>query len=207
MSSDAIADAMNETLTPQGAARILTDAAGFERSLARRTHGLTFMVWGIASSGMFCSYGFASVLDAVWWVYATLWVPWVVLGVLTTFALWRSAALSAPESGNDWTDKRHWIRVTLIGLGISAVFMIARPDGPTLPLALMGAAYCVFALFNAFQAHPPERRDTLLAGVLMLGIAAVLAVTRSPIEVTGIVALAAPAAILCSIGFYEALSG
>ena len=207
MSSDAIADAMNETLTPQGAARILTDAAGFERSLARRTHGLTLMAWGIVSTGMFVSYGFAALLDAAWYVFATLWAPWVALGVLTTSALWRSAALSAPESGSDWTDRGHWMRMFVVGVGFTIVFAIARPDGPTLPLALLGAAYCVFGAFNVFHSHAQERRETFAAGALMLGAAAVLAITRAPIEVSGLVAIATPALVLCGIGFYQTLSG
>lgn len=202
-----MSDAMNDTMTPQAAARVLADAAGFERSLARRTHGLTFMVWGIASSGMFVSYGFAAVMDAVWWVFAFLWMPWVFLGVITTSALWRSAALARPDVGIKWADRREWTRVLLVGLGVSAVFFLAQPDGPVLPLALLGATYCVFGAFNVFRAHAVERRDTILAGVLMLAVAGALALTGAPIEVSGTVCFVAPAAILCSIGLYEAYTG
>lgn len=207
MSSDAMADPMNETMTPSQAARVLTDAAGFERALARRTHGLTLMTWGIVSSGMFVSYGFASLLAAAWYVHATLWLPWVFLGVLTTSALWRSAALSRPEVSTDWADRRHWLRMFVVGVGFTLVFAIARPDGPTLPLALLGAAYCVFGVFNVFHAGAPERREKFLAGALMLATAGALALTGAPIEVSGMVSIATPAIVLCSIGFYETLSG
>jgi hypothetical protein len=207
MPSDAFADPMNETMTPQQAARVLTDAAGFERSLARRTHGLTLMMWGLASSGMFVSYGFAAVVDATWFVYAFLWAPWVFLGILTTGALWRSAALARPDAGLQWRDRREWTRVLLVGLGISAIFFLTQPDGPVLPLALLGAAYLVFALFNVFRSNPHERRDNAIAGALMLAIAGALAITRAPIEVSGLVSFATPALVLCGIGFYETLSG
>lgn len=207
MSSDAIADAMNETLTPQGAARILTDAAGFERSLARRTHGLTLMAWGLASSGMFVSYGFAALLEAAWYVFATLWMPWVLLGILTTVALWRSAALSQAGNAAKWNESGEWVRMLVVGIGFTVVFAILRPDGPTLPLALLGAAYCVFGLFNVFRSHAQERRETFVAGALMLLAAGVLAVTRAPIEVSGFVSIVTPALVLCGIGFYQALSG
>ena len=207
MSSDAMADPMNETMTPTQAVRLLTDAAGFERALARRTHGLTMMAWGISGSGMFVSYGFAALLGAVWFVHATLWIPWVALGLLMTFALWRSAALSRTEPGADWGQRSQWIRSLLVGLAFSVVFAIARPEGPTLPLALLGAAYLVFGLFNVFKSGAPERRDLFVAGALMLAIAGVLAVTGAPIEVSGLVCIVAPAAVLCSIGFYETLTG
>lgn len=198
---------MNESLTPGRAARILQDAAGFERSLARRTHGLTLMAWGIVSSGMFVSYGFAALLDVEWYVFATLWMPWVLLGVLMTVALWRSAALSRPDLPTKWHDRGEWIRVLLVGTGFTVVFAILRPDGPTLPLALLGAAYCLFGLFNAFRAHPQERRESFVAGALMLTVAGILAVTRAPVEVSGSVSIVTPALVLCGIGFYQALSG
>lgn len=207
MPSAVIPEPMSETMTPRAAAQVLQDAAGFERALARRTHGLTLMAWGMVSSGMFVSYGFASLLDAVWWVFATLWMPWVFLGILMTFALWRSAALSRPEASTDWTDRKHWRRMLLVGVGFTLVFAIARPDGPTLPLALLGAAYCVFGVFNVFHAQAAERREKFMAGALMLATAAALALARAPIEVSGTVSIVAPAAILCGIGFYETITG
>jgi len=197
---------MTETLTPRAAADLLTDAAGFERSLARRTHGLTLMTWGLASSGMFVSYGFADLLDASWGVFATLWLPWTILGILTTAALWRSAALSAPR-GVEWHDRREWTRVLVVGVAITIVFWAVRPDGPVLPLGLLGATYLVFGAFNVFRAYPPERRDTFIAGALMLGAAAALAIARAPIEVSGLVAIVTPAAVLWTLGFRETLTG
>lgn len=207
MPSESISAEMTETLTPEAAARVLTDAAGFERSLARRTHGLTLMTWGLVMSGMFVSYGFAAVTDATAWVLSTLWIPWVSLGILTTSALWRSAALSLPSEGVEWGDRREWIRATIVGLAISVVFGIAQPDGPVLPLGLLGAAYLVFGAFNVFRTPARERKEVLLAGALMLGVAGALAATRAPIEVSGLASFATPAAVLCAIGFYETLTG
>lgn len=207
MPPEVFSDPMTETMTPQAAARVLTDAAGFERSLARRTHGLTLMTWGIVSSGMFVSYGFAALLDAAWYVHATLWAPWVALGILMTSALWRSAALSHPEGGAQWRDRKQWARMFVVGTGFTLVFAIARPEGPTLPLAILGAAYCVFGLFNVFHAHARERRHTFAAGALMLGAAGAVALTRAPIEVSGLVAMAMPAVALCGIGFYQTMTG
>lgn len=207
MPGGALSDAMNETMTPREAARVLADAAGFERSLARRTHGLTLMTWGIVGSGMFVSYGFAALLDAAWYVFATLWMPWVLLGVLMTAGLWRSAALSQPEGGARWNERSEWIRVALVTLGFTAIFSFVRPDGPTVPLILLGAAYCVFGAFNVFRAYPAERRETFVAGVLMLAVGGALALTRAPIEVSGFISIVTPALVLCGIGFYETMTG
>lgn len=58
MPGDAHADAMNETLTPQEAARVLTKARSWEDALEGRTAGITWMIWGIATPGIFVTYGF-----------------------------------------------------------------------------------------------------------------------------------------------------
>lgn len=207
MPPHALGEPMNETLSPQAAARLLTDAAGFERSLQRRTHGLTLVVWGIIGSAMFVSYGFVALLDAPWYVFAFLWLPWTAIGVVTTRALWRSAALSHPQGVADWAHRKRWQRMFVVGTLFTIVFAILRPDGPTLPLGLLGVAYCAFGLFNVFRAHPQERRETFVAGVLLLATALVLALTRAPIEVSGTVAIVVPALVLCGIGFHEAFSG
>lgn len=211
MPSDAFLDAMTETMTPQAAARVLTDAAGFERALERRTAGLTMMTWGIVSSAMFAAYGLASVLGAAGspsaaWIYGTLWIPWVGAGLLTTMALWRSAALSSPHPMVD--DSRSFL---LRGLGLTAaitlVFSVARPEGPMFPLALMGAMYALVAAVNLFRSHPEDRRFAFAGGIILLMLAAAFGLTGAPIDVTGTVSIAAPLVVLVGLGFWQTMRG
>ena len=112
-----------ETLSHSDAARILSRASAYEGALRQRTEGITLMVWGIVTSALFVTYGFASLLDAAEAAYALLWLPWVALGTVTSAALWRSAALSSAEPifhrPSGWL-----LRVVLLSLAIGIVFAV-----------------------------------------------------------------------------------
>lgn len=203
---------MTETMTPHEAARLLTDAAGFERALERRTEGLTMMVWGLVSSAMFATYGLAAVLGAtesayVGWIFGTLWIPWVGAGLLVTFALWRSAALSRPRAMVDEDTKAYWVRSIGLTLAITLFFSIFHPGGPTFPLAVLGAAWALVAAFNLFRSHPEERRFAFAAGAILFATGIALWITRAPIEVAGTVSMAAPLVVLLGLGFWQTLRG
>ncbi len=93
-----------ETLTPLDAAEALRSLEGFEEKLDRRTGGMTNMVWGLASAGIFLTYGSASewiAEQALHWLFSLLWIPWVAGGMALTGALWSSKAVTMgrdPES-------------------------------------------------------------------------------------------------------------
>lgn len=198
---------MTETLTPHEAARVLTDAAGFERALERRTAGLTMMTWGLAASAIFLAYALADVLGATSpVVFGTLWMPWVAFGVAMTFALWRSAALSATRPAQDATRGAWWRTFAFIA-GVTLVFAFARPEGPTLPLAILGAAYVLVAAIDLFRAHPEERGLTAAAGAALVAVAGILTLTGAPIEVSGSVSILAPLVILGGLGLYQTMRG
>ena len=174
MPSDAFQDAMNETLTPRAAARVLTDAAGFEASLQQRTEGITAMVWGAVGPGIYLSYGYAERVDAFPdWGWAVLWIPWILASTLITFALWRSAALTAPTMHDPITPLGYLWRFTLITLAVSVVFAFWDPDHYGGPLLVIGAMYLVLGGLNPYGMSRRGRAVALVSGVAFLLIAAV----------------------------------
>lgn len=90
-----------EPMTARTAAETIGRLEGVHAALERRTSGLTWMVWGIATPAIFLSYGFAGAAGAweesatTWWA-TFLWVPWVAMGVAATIGLWRSVGLVVP---------------------------------------------------------------------------------------------------------------
>lgn len=174
MPSDAIADAMNETLTPQGAARILTDAAGFEDALQQRTEGITTMVWGSVGPGIYLSYGYAEGVDAFpQWGWAVLWVPWILAATLITVSLWRSAALTAPALKDPITPLGYFWRFALITTAVSLVFALWDPRHYGAPLLVIGAMYLVLGGLNPYGMSRRGRGVAIVAGCVFLVVAAV----------------------------------
>lgn len=207
MTSEAIPNAMSEKLTPGRAADLLNDAASFQDAIERRTEGITLALWGIVSSAIFVTYGFASVLDATEWVFAILWTPWVFLGILTTHALWRSVALARDRPMIDEPARNYWFRSLAIAFSITAIFVFIHPDGPLFPLGILGAAYLVLGALNLFRSGPRHRRMYLVAGAILLALAVGFGLAGAPIAITGTVSIVAPALVLCSLGLWSALRG
>jgi hypothetical protein len=87
------------------------------------------------------------------------------------------------------------------------IFAFVHPSGPMFPLAIMGAAYAIVGALNLFRAGRSERAYVLVAGLLLLAIAIVFGLGGFPIEVTGMVGICAPVAVLFPLGLYQALRG
>jgi hypothetical protein len=207
MPREALYGSMSDTLTPREAAGLLQNAATYERALERRAEGLTMMTWGLVNSALFVFYGFLDLLDAPAWAFATGWLPWVLVGLLMTFALWRSAALSRARPLVDEPTGGFWLRAVGLTLAIALVFSLVRPDGPALPLAILGAVYAAVAALNLFRSHAEERRLAFGAGLALLALGAGLGLASAPIELAGSVAIAAPLAILGGLGLWQTLRG
>src|SRR5439155_15344138 len=69
-------------------------------ALARRTAGLTWMIWGVVAPAIFVTYSLAGLVvaqdPAAARLFPILWIPWAGLGLLTTASLWRSVGLVIP---------------------------------------------------------------------------------------------------------------
>lgn len=174
MPPDAFGDAMNETLSPQSAARLLTDAASFEGALQQRTEGITSMVWGAVGPGIYLSYGYAERAEGFPdWGWAVLWIPWILASTLITFALWRSAALTAPKLDDPITPLGYLWRFALITLCVSVVFAFWDPDHYGAPLLVIGAMYLVLGGLNPYGMSRRGRAVALVSGAGFLLVATV----------------------------------
>lgn len=204
MPPDAFPSPMAETLTPQQAARVLADASRYEDGLRHRTEGLTFMAWGLVASGTFVAYALASILDAPAWVFATLWAPWIAVGIAFTFALHRSVALTRerPEEAPSGSD---WAKTLVVTAVVGIAYAIARPDGPLVPLGILGLSYVAMFGLNVFGSTRTGRLVGFGTGAVLAGAAATLAIAGAPIEVSGTLSMVLPGALLCSLGLWQTL--
>lgn len=98
--------ATNPAMTPQEAAAVLRDVGHYEERLTNRANGLTLMIWGLASAGIFLTYGTADPylenMDLSW-MYALLWLPWVAAGLLASRGVWSGHALTLRRSDEPGT--------------------------------------------------------------------------------------------------------
>lgn len=176
MSEEAFQDAMNETMTPSAAARVLADAAGFEESLLQRTEGITAMIWSAVGPGIYLTYAFAGTTDAMPdWGWALLWIPWVFAGTLITYAIWRSAALSMPGSRDPITPLGYLARFFALTLAVSVIFAFWDPDHYGAPLLVIGMMYLAMGGLNIYQMSRRGRLVAIASGVgfLLIGSIAV----------------------------------
>lgn len=106
-------------LTPQQAAQALADIAVHEEGLHARAGALTGVVWGLVSAGIFVTYGLSVTSGELpGWAFSVLWVPWTLVGILASVALWHMLALSRREPPRP--------RVALAWVGsTSGVFLLA----------------------------------------------------------------------------------
>lgn len=191
-------------LTPAEAAATLARAAGYEDPLRQRTEGLILMVWGLVTSAMFVTYGLAGVLGAREWVFATLWLPWVAVGVVMSGTIWRTACLSRPERMLQ-APSRPLLRVLGLSAAIGVVYAVAQPDGPTLPLGITGAAWVALGAANLFRDSQRGRLLWVASGAVLLAAAAALAAADAPVAVAGTAGIALPAVAAVGAGAWQAL--
>lgn len=198
---------LTDTLTTQDAARAVAVAARYEDALVQRTEGLTGMAWAPVGPGIYLTYAYAETLAGFPpWGFSLLWIPWVLAGGLTTFALWRSAALSAPRMRDPLTPLGYlWRFLAFIG-GISAVFAVWNPQHYGAPLVVIGVMYLLYAILDPYRSSGRGRRVMGVCGaILVAASAAAFALPHSPVGFAGAV-LASGLAPLAA-GLWQTLRG
>lgn len=131
-------------MTPTQAAEVLRDLEVHEQRLDRRTGGLTTMLWGLVSAGIFLTYNAAAAwIEAheVHWLFSLLWMPWVAAGIGITNALWANLSLSLRREPQTRQG-------TLVSLLMTGVFL-ALAAGVFLALDILaGIAWTVNSLMT-----------------------------------------------------------
>lgn len=166
-------------LSPQEAEAAIARLEAYAEPLAQRTGGITWMVWGIVTAGIFVTYEAALPAAAGNPVVWFLWTPWVAAGVAVTRALWHSVAIAL-----DWPDDpAERRRSALVGLTITAAFFGLAVVGEVLrpPVPFETYWLVIFAVFTwamtAFTDDDPTYRAAFGVGGAVLLIAAVAAAT------------------------------
>ncbi|HWG90201.1 MAG TPA: hypothetical protein VNZ52_05055 [Candidatus Thermoplasmatota archaeon] len=165
----------------QQAVKDLDALSSFEAGLRQRTEGICWALWGLTTVGIFLTYGFVGHAwggSLPWWA-TQLWVPWIAAASLLTAALWRSAALSAPQPIREGED-RWWMHV-LVWAGFTALLTTAAfylPGGIRVPvraLFILGSLGVFLGLTNILRYTPVGRKVALWGGATMAASAATFA--------------------------------
>lgn len=175
--------ANGEPFTVEGAVKTIQRWETLETGLQLRTEGITSIVWGLVTAGLFVSYMCAGVIVVEAWWFDVLWVPWIAAGVAATMLIWRSAHLTAKKQfpRTSWAIF-FWIFCTWLATWTVAwtVFFLTRsqihllePGFATLVLGLVSA---IVPSIPTARFSAPSRRMNLVVGVLALAAVLVMAV-------------------------------
>ncbi len=166
-------------LTPAMAVDEIRRIETLHGALARRTSGLTWMIWGVVAPAVFVTYALATLIGGQgalpFAVYPFLWVPWAALGLLATASLWRSVGLVMPV---DRTARGRVgvlagaVIVGVIAAGIVAIRLTGVPVAELAwALAGLGIASAVLGVAGVASYHPADRRLWVAGGALMALVA------------------------------------
>lgn len=161
-------------------------------ALARRTAGVTWMIWGLVAPAIFVTYAaFGTPLrgSSLGFLEGFLWVPWVLLGCLATWAAWETAGTARPElAGGNW---RLVAGVGLFLAGIlvaqfagSAAGVFPGPGEDLVVLAGLGGAALVAGVTGFLAPEREVRRLFLASGafVIVVALAGMYALAGLPPE-------------------------
>lgn len=179
-----------EEMDADEALAAIGDAITREQALRSRTEGLTWMIWGIVTAGWKLTY------DAVAWAFRPappelmvdlIWLPWVVMGGLTTTALWATAALAEPNLDEErpaglWVTVGWTAFVILVwavlffGLAVALDF---PGNADTMSLIVLGITWATFGAVEPVRLTDRGRRVTVAVGAI-LGVVGLMAAFGVP---------------------------
>jgi hypothetical protein len=198
-----------EPLTARTAAETIGRLEGVHAAMERRTSGLTWMVWGLATPAIFLSYGFAGAAGAweesatTWWA-TFLWVPWVAMGVAATIGLWRSVGLVVPTDHR--AGRRGGILFMLLFLGFIFLGFTLRETlqlnlhESSMVLLMVGAANVTIGSFGSICTDRVERALWIGTGVALAAMAGVTSAVFGPDQHSAVTVTAAASVAVAYFG-------
>lgn len=197
---------MNETLTPQEAAQAIARANQWEDRIVHRTEGMTWIVWGLVTAGIWVTLTAMSRGPQAIVPMTLSWSVWVLAGFALTYSLWRSAALTRPDVVRTpawWT---YLAKVAGIALAIASLHFVIQPTTPAYPLALMGILWIALALLSRRWSRLGKMTAVAIGGLVILSGLAL------PYLVGGMENMMLAAALIGGTipvlgGFYQTLRG
>ncbi|HEX2021681.1 MAG TPA: hypothetical protein VHH36_03160 [Candidatus Thermoplasmatota archaeon] len=198
---------MTETLSTEDAARAVAAAARYEDALAQRTEGLTSMAWAPVAPGIYLTYAYAKDLAGFpSWGFALLWLPWVAVAGLTTFALWRSAGLSAPRMKDPLTPVGYLWRFLAFTGAIALALVLWKPDHHGGALLVVGLGQLLLAAIDPYRMSARGRWAVGACGAVLAAAAGVaLALPETPEGFAIVVALSGAGPL--AAGLWQTLRG
>lgn len=166
-------------LDAREAAETIDSLQSVDDALARRTAGVTWMIWGLVAPAIFVTYAaFGTALrgSSLPFLEGFLWVPWVLLGSLATWAAWEAAGTARPKlAGGTW---RLVAGVGLFLAGIlvaqfagSAAGVFPGPGEDLVVLAGLGGAALVAGVTGFLAPEDGVRRLFLASGAFLIVVA------------------------------------
>jgi hypothetical protein len=169
-------------MTPDEAVREVLRIERRAESLAQRTGGLTWMIWGVINLGIFLTYeaiAFANPPNP--WANVELalaWAPWVVMGTGATTVLWRSIAVVMPSSVQNSSMSAVWAIVIFLVLAVGGSLAIVAANAPINPFEWATLAVGVSAAAaggsGLVASSKSERAFWLLGGLCVVALTIVL---------------------------------
>lgn len=169
-----------EALSLSSALETIDRAQAFDAPLRRRTEGLTWMVWGLVVAVIQISFAAADNwfgTEAQWplWAYPLFLFGWPSIGIVTTYALWRTVGLASAAAAerSRWSILAGALWLPLVYLGWAIVLFLGRGvPSSAMPLLGMGFAWTLLGAFNVFRATSTGRRVLLAVGaaVFLAGV-------------------------------------
>jgi len=169
-----MAEPTGSELSAQDAVASIARATAFDEPLRRRAEGVTWMVWGFVTAGIFLS---GNALELVFgfpgpaWTEAVPWL-WLAAGIAATTAIWRIAALARPE-----VHPGRRAALVAVGLVVGLIALIWVPASgfglvppqaqAALVLATLGVPWIAIALANPHRGTSVGRRVMVLNGALL----------------------------------------
>jgi hypothetical protein len=166
-----------EPLTPERALAEISGVETLHGALARRTTGLTWMIWGIVAPAIFMTYSFVGTAIEVSgahfeFLFPILWLPWALLGFATSGALWRSVGLVVPV--NRLRSRREGLLTGALIVGVivggMALHFHSGFRGAELAMALLGlgTGTAIAGLLGLNSVDATGRRLWVLGGLLLI---------------------------------------
>lgn len=152
------------------------------RPLLQRTVGMTWMIWGIITGGIFVSYEAVGIANlpatASGIALGVVWIPWMLLGVVSTSILWRSVALVLPASPVGAEKTTLIATATFLALAIGGLAVVALAhvpiDGVSFAMIAVGIAAAVVGGSGLTTDARSERAFWLGGGVTLALLAIVV---------------------------------
>jgi len=167
------------------------------------------MVWGIAISGIFVTYGAATpwptALSGVSWLTGLLWLPWVLAASYVTDRLWTGTAVTLDL---DREGSRGWLPAvgfTALFFAIAgAVWLVANGTGVAMGadawmLSATGLLTIAVGLVDRSR-RLPGSTQAIGGGVVLLAVAVGLTIAGPEPAVAGLLPAAAVGAVYIAIG-------